>query len=258
VPIRGLLVDIVGVLYTGDTAVPGARGALSAVMEAGLPVRFVTNTTRSPKRTIVSRLRRMGFPIDEHQVFTAPQAVHAYLKAHEVSPYLLVHPALEEEFADLPRRAPNAVVIGDAGERFTYAALNAAFRLLMEGVPLLAIANNRYFREDGGLSLDAGPFVAALENAAGVTAMLFGKPARSFFAAALADLGMRAEEALMIGDDVEADVNGALAVGMRAALVRTGKYRPRDEARLGEGGIAADDLAALLGQISFDPPLRTW
>lgn len=65
------------------------------------------------------------------------------------------------------------------------------------------------------MSLDAGPFVAALEYAAQVEATVFGKPAPAFFDAVLAALGTAPNETVMIGDDIEADVNGALAVGLR-------------------------------------------
>jgi len=52
-----------------------------------------------------------------------------------------------------------------------------------------------------------------------------GKPAPAFFAAALGDLHAQPREAVMIGDDVEADVGGAIGAGLCGILVRTGKYR---------------------------------
>jgi HAD superfamily hydrolase (TIGR01458 family) len=172
-------------------------------------------------------------------VFTGTEAVVEYLRSRNLTPYLLVHPALDSEFADLVGETPNAVVVGDAADRFTYGRLNAAFRLLLVGAPLLAIASNRYFKDFDGLSLDAGPFIAALEYAAQVEANVFGKPAPAFFDAVLADLGAAPDETVMIGDDVEADVNGALAVGLQAILVRTGKYRAGDELRMNAGGKSA-------------------
>jgi ribonucleotide monophosphatase NagD (HAD superfamily) len=67
--------------------------------------------------------------------------------------------------------------------------------------------------------------VAGLEYAAGVEAEVVGKPTRSYFDAALADLGAEAADAVMVGDDIEADVGGAKSAGLRAVLVRTGKFR---------------------------------
>jgi ribonucleotide monophosphatase NagD (HAD superfamily) len=101
-----------------------------------------------------------------------------------------------------------------------------------------------------GLSLDAGAFVAALEFATGADAHVVGKPARGFFASALADLGVAAGDAVMVGDDVESDIGGALAAGLSAVLVRTGKFRVD---RLAASGVAPTaivdsiaDLPALL------------
>ena len=70
---------------------------------------------------------------------------------------------------------------------------------------------------------------ALLEYATGREATVFGKPAPAFFGAALAGLGCAADRAVMIGDDVEADVAGAMACGIAGILVRTGKYRAGDE-----------------------------
>ncbi len=100
-----------------------------------------------------------------------------------------------------------------------------------QGASFLALARNRSFQDaDGALSLDAGPFVAALEYASGREATLFGKPSRAFFEAALGSLGCAADQAVMVGDDVESDVAGAMAVGLMGVLLRCGKYRPGDEA----------------------------
>lgn len=82
------------------------------------------------------------------------------------------------------------------------------------------------------MSLDAGPFVAALEYASRREALLIGKPSALFYEAAVAHLGTPADETAMVGDDVESDVLGAMEAGMAGILVRTGKYREGDESRI--------------------------
>ena len=124
------------------------------------------------------------------------------------------------------------MVIGDAADAFSYEHLNRAFRLVLDGARLLAVGDNRYFKEGEGLSLDAGPFVKALEYAADCEAIILGKPSPAFFHAAAAQLGCLPGQVLMVGDDVFSDVNGALKAGLKAALVRTGKYRSGDEAKI--------------------------
>jgi phospholysine phosphohistidine inorganic pyrophosphate phosphatase len=78
------------------------------------------------------------------------------------------------------------------------------------------------------ISLDVAPFVAALEHATGRNAAVFGKPAEAFFHAGAERLALPPDQVLMIGDDVQTDVGGAQAAVLKAALVKTGKFRPAD------------------------------
>jgi len=247
--IRGVCLDLAGVLYEGDAVVPGAQDAVARLRAAGLAVRFLTNSTRRPRRVILERLAALGFDVAPQELFTPASAAMVRLKAEGWAPHLLIHPDLTEDFADAPKDGPLAVVVGDAGPFFTYERLNATFRVLDGGGAFLALAANRVFRDaDGERSMDAGAFVAALEYASGRQAEVLGKPASGFFSAALASMGVEAEEAVMVGDDAEADVAGALNAGLgAAALVRTGKYRPGDEGRLppAPGAVVADIGAAV-------------
>ena len=126
-----------------------------------------------------------------------------------------MHPALREDFSGLKTDGEEAVVVGDASEFFTYDLLNQAYRKIRHGAAFLALAKNRNFLDhDGELSLDAGPFVAALEYASGREATVLGKPTAKFFNLAVESLRCAPDEVVMIGDDVEADVGGAMAAGL--------------------------------------------
>ncbi|MFT4027631.1 MAG: TIGR01458 family HAD-type hydrolase [Novosphingobium sp.] len=249
--VKAVLLDLDGVIYVGGTPLPGAIEAVARLREAGLALRFLTNTTRTPYRALYAKLLGMGLEVAPEELVTPAVAARRMIEAEGLTPHLLVHPALEEDFADLPPGGREAVVVGDAGDTFTYAALNRAFRALDAGAALLALANNRMFRDaDGGLSLDAGPFVQALAFASGVEPVILGKPAAEFFHAALASIDCPADEAMMIGDDVESDVGGAMAAGMRGVLVRTGKYQPGAEKLIDPPPTAVcDDLAAIVEEM---------
>ena len=228
-PYKAVLIDLAGVLHTGDAPIPGAIAALQRLRASGLALRFLTNTTRSPSFTIVEKLSAMGFQIAAGEVQTAVLATRKLVEMRGLKPHYLVHPAIAEEIG-ASHAEPDVVVLGDAGPYFTYAALNQAFQLVMDGLPLMAMARNRYFAEADGLALDMGAYVAGLEYSAGVSAEIVGKPARPFFAAALAELGVAANEAVLVGDDLADDIGGAQGAGMPAVLVRTGKFRPGDDA----------------------------
>jgi HAD superfamily hydrolase (TIGR01458 family) len=119
----------------------------------------------------------------------------------------------------------------------------------MGGLPLIAMAKNRYYMEGDGLSLDMGAYVVGLEYCAGTKAEIVGKPARPFFETALADLGVAPQDAVLIGDDLVDDIAGAQSAGIPGILVRTGKFRSTDEchpeirpAHIGDDFSAAVDL----------------
>src|SRR6202011_4151579 len=96
-------------------------------------------------------------------------------------------------------------------EELTYAARNGGFRFLVDQkVAFVTLARNRYFHGSDGLCMDVGATVAALEYAAGRTAVLVGKPAREFFHVACQSMAAAPEDTIVIGDDLEADIGGAL------------------------------------------------
>jgi len=96
----------------------------------------------------------------------------------------------------------------------------------------MALERDRYWMDAGGLSLSAGPFVAALEYATGSRAELVGKPSPAFFRVALDSMGLSPGECAMIGDDAVSDIQGAMDSGMAGLLVETGKFRQEELSRL--------------------------
>ncbi|NND72540.1 MAG: TIGR01458 family HAD-type hydrolase [Rhodothermales bacterium] len=230
--IRGILFDLSGVFYIGQHVIPGAVEALNRIRASGIPYRFVTNVSRMPASRIISTLYSMGIEIDSEHLVTAPIAALAYINKHQLRPYILVHPELEYEFSGVNVSSPNAVLVGDAEDAFNYQRLNEAFRLLIDGAEFLALGDNRYFKDQSGLCLDIGPFIKALEFATDQKPTILGKPSADFFSAAVRSMDCTNNEVVMIGDDVDTDVNGALSAGLLAILVRTGKFRAGDEMRL--------------------------
>ena len=224
----GVLLDIDGVLYVGKRPIDGAPEALAELRELSAALRLVTNTTSRPRRAILEHLHGLGFEVAPEEVLTPAAMAERHCRERGYrSVALLVSEGLREDFTALESAplGPNtdAVVLGDLGEDFTPVVLNSAFRALMAGAELVTLQHNRYWRRADGLALDVGAYAAALEYASGVEAVVVGKPARAFFDAAMADIGLGA--GVMIGDDVEADVAGAMAAGLPGILVRTGKYR---------------------------------
>ena len=250
--VDALLLDVDGVLVVSWEPIPGAAEALAELRRRGVPFRLVTNTSSQSRAGIAERLTALGMPVEPGEVVTAVVATGAYLaERHPGARVLLLSD--EESVGDLgpvelvePGADADVVVVGGANERFSYASLDHAFRLVAGGAPLVAMHRSLYWRAADGLHLDGGAFVRALEEAAGVGAAVCGKPSPAFFRAALAELGTPAGRAAMVGDDLVNDVLAARAVGLAGILVRTGKFRPTDLERAAERPDAVIDSVAEL------------
>ena len=249
--VRGLLIDLSGVVYQGDAAIEGSVDALRRLREAEIPHRFLTNTTSRPLGRIIDKLRGFGIEAGRGDVFTPATAARAWLAERGLTPHFLVAPQLLEDFDTPGSDPPSAVVVGDARDGFTYASLNEAFRLIHSGAELVALAQNRMFIDESGEpAMDVGTFVAALEFASGREAVVLGKPAADFFHLAAADMGLEPSEVAMIGDDLEFDVEAAIRAGLGGILVRTGKSKggghgdPAPTAECADLGEAVDTVLA--------------
>jgi HAD superfamily hydrolase (TIGR01458 family) len=226
------LLDVDGVLHVSGEAIPGAPDAVRRLRENGHRLRLVTNNTTRSRVQLVSELRSLGFDVDEDEIETTPVAASRLLAGKRVLALTMaaIRPDLEERL-ELVEEGAEVVLVGGADESeetgrvFAYENLNRAFAELRGGARLVALHRNPWWQTSRGPLLDAGAYVAGLEYAAGVEAEVVGKPTGAYFESALAGLGAEAEGTVMVGDDVEADVGGAKAAGLRAILVRTGKFR---------------------------------
>ncbi|XP_048585614.1 phospholysine phosphohistidine inorganic pyrophosphate phosphatase [Nematostella vectensis] len=231
--VSGVLLDISGVLYNsgkeGGEVIPGSVEALERLKAAGFKVRLCTNETQCTREDLVKKLGRFGYKLSVSEMFAPAPAMRAVLQKRDLRPHFLIHAGGRPDFEGLNCDNPNCVVIGDAAESFTYESMNTAFRVLLENHTLFSMGYGKYYRTDGQLVLDVGPFAKALEYACDTKAEIVGKPSALFFTTALEDMGVAVQDAIMIGDDIQNDVGGAQAAGIRGVQVRTGKFRPEDE-----------------------------
>lgn len=226
--IKGLLIDLEGVLYVDDLPIEGAIEAVTALKRSGMFCRFLTNTSTQSRTDIVRKLEKMGFPIEEFEIFTAPYAVRLYLDClpSRKCRYVVAKSIMQEfrwvnEDADLLTH----IIIGDIGPNWDYLLLNDILMDLLSGAELVAIHKNRFWQTESGLKLDIGSIVAALEYGSNKAARVLGKPSKAFFDMAVTDMGLFDKDVMVIGDDVDSDIDGAKKAGLLAALCQTGKFR---------------------------------
>ena len=247
-----ILLDVDGVLLLSGEPLPGAADAVRRLREAGHRLRFVTNNTIRTRAELVRDLRGAGIELEEEELQTSPAAAARALRGKRV--LALAMPAVREELdgVELVDERADAVLLGGADETdettrvFSFDNLSRAFNELDNGAALYCLHRNRWWLTGRGVLLDAGAFVAGLEYAAETNATVLGKPSEAYFAAALASLDAQADDAWMVGDDVEADIAGAQAQGIRAVLVRTGKFR---QEKLESSGVQPDAVLQSIAEL---------
>jgi HAD superfamily hydrolase (TIGR01458 family) len=273
--VRGLLLDLDGVIVLAGQAVPGARDAVADLEKRGVPYRVVTNTSLGSRATLARTAAELGFQIGPDRFESALSVSAAYTAARYAGQPLYVLSSddarteflgqhlLGHEEAGAPNATAAAVVIGDSPDELTYTNLNRAFRLVRNGAELIGMHRNMWWLTPEGPTLDAGALVTGLEAATGVRAGILGKPSRAFFGLAARDLAaeIRASggpgrvlrsELAMVGDDVWSDVLAAKRAGLRGIFVRSGKH---GQAELDEaasqrrGGGQPDAIADSLAEV---------
>ena len=232
-PIDGVLLDIDGVLAISWDPLPGAIETVRWMRERGIPFRLITNTTTKTRADLAGTLAGAGFDVRPDELVTAVVATAEHIRTHRPGARCFVvsdgDAAADLDGIELAEiEAADVVVLGGACDDFTYEVMNRIFRRLMEGAELVGMHRNLYWRTSDGLELDAGAYIAGLEEATGRGATICGKPSPAYFDAALAMLGVPRDRALMVGDDIVNDVHGAQELGIAGALVRTGKFLPGD------------------------------
>lgn len=270
--VRGLLLDLDGVLVLKGGAVPGAVVALAELDRAGFPYLVVTNTSLVSRATLAGWGQSLGFttPADRFQTALTASAEFVRREYGDRPVYVIASDDARREFEGLnvldgaavegSVDGVAAVVMGDSPDQLTRENLNRAFRLVLAGADLIGMHRNPWWLTPEGPTLDAGTFLVGLEWATKRRARTVGKPDPAFFRAAVGRLAaeaaargepkLRRDELLMVGDDVSTDIRGGRRAGLRTAFVRTGKHGDAElAAARGVRGCRPDAVAPSIAEI---------
>jgi glycerol-1-phosphatase len=251
----GLIVDLDGVVWLGDVAVPGSVEAIAELRADGVRLIFVTNDPRGSRAEYASRLHDLGVEVDEKDIVTSGSALASLLRereTHGTRAFVIGSAALKRELAgaglelvegEAARDAELVAVGGHAG--FDYAELRIATQALRGGARLYAAGRDATFPMPDGPWPGTGSVVAAVEVAGGRTAIAVGKPEPFIFEIARALLADCTHVAI-IGDNLASDIAGGKRAGLTTILVLTGTSSRADlESAEVEPDVVLDDLAAL-------------
>ncbi len=220
-----VLIDFDGVIKLGNKIADDAEEFFSFLTENKFPFFLISNSTLRTSEEMLRFVRDNGIKTDIPSM-TAVDATLSYVRENykRVSVYGRDHikPLFTEFDVD---EDPEAVVLGDIADRWTYETMNEIFRKVWNGADIIAMHKNRYWEPDGKtLTMDAGSFITAIEYAASKEAVVIGKPSPIYFQTALKQLGYNPDSRfIMIGDDVESDIEAVQKIGGTGILIYTGK-----------------------------------
>jgi len=255
----GVVLDLDGVVYVGDQAVPAAPAALEELRGLGVRLAFVTNNSYRPPGQVVERLGRLGVKAAVEEVLTSAQATVRLLGGGQglarKAVLVLGGPGLRQALEAAGARLVDAeewrqaeVVVVGFDPDLTYGRVKAAALAIRAGARFVGSNPDSTLPAPDGLWPGAGATLAMLQAATGVRPEVAGKPEPALFETAAAAIGPGPY--LMVGDRADTDLDGAHRLGWATALVLSGVARPAD---LPDLAVAPDHLLADVGGL-LDPP----
>ena len=224
------LFDLDGVFYKGKEnrdRIGGTR-AIAAIRSRGKKLFVLTNNSTDSIETIHERLAEFGIPVEKGEILTSARLTAEYIdKKHgKVTYFLIGEGGLESEMRRYGHSRTEAeqaqVVVVGLDRKLTYEKLDMAARVVRNGASIVATHSSRLYMYNNGPAIATGPIVRALEYATQKRATLIGKPSPLMFRIALERAGCSSRQAVMIGDQVDTDLEGAAKVGIDSVLVTSG------------------------------------
>ncbi len=224
-----MIFDLDGTVYSGGAAVPGAAAFLENLRDRNIPYLFVTNRANRTPSEIARQLIEMGVPCNPSQVLTSAQATARHLGA--VDAYVIGEKGMIEALINVGGKVvehdPDVVIVS-YDTAFSYRKLTAATRHVVNGSRLIATNTDNIITVQDGILPEAGPLVAAVENATRQLAEVIGKPNRIIMDEAAARLGVANRDCIVVGDFLMTDIMAAQNAGMKSVLILTGVSKRGD------------------------------
>jgi NagD protein len=232
----GYLIDMDGVIYRGNTLIPGADRFIHELRSQGVPFRFLTNNSQRTRRDVATRLQRLGIEVEDEHIFTCAMATARFLAQQKPQGTAFVIgeggllTALHNNGYAVVDRDPDFVVVGE-GRTFNAEVVEAALNMILGGARLVATNPDPNCPTATGTRPGCGAVVAMLEAASGLRAFSVGKPSPVMLRAARKELGLTTDQTVVIGDTMDTDILGGVQLGFKTVLVLSGGTRREDLTR---------------------------
>jgi HAD superfamily hydrolase (TIGR01457 family) len=253
--IRHLLIDLDGVIYRGETALPGAREFVHMLHDQAISFRLVTNNATLTPAQYVDKLGRMGIEVSESEVFTSALATGMFLKQERNgtrTAYVVgeegLRQAVRDAGLDLVPDNPDWVVVG-LDRQVTYGDLAEASLAVERGARFVGTNPDLSYPTEDGLLPGAGSLIGVIEATTRVQPRIIGKPEPLMLQLAMHSLGGSLENTAMLGDRLDTDIEAAARFGMLSILVLTGVSTRADlESFPTKPTLVVENLADLMRQ----------
>ena len=228
---KGFLIDMDGVIYSGDHMIKGADVFISTLQQKDIPFLFMTNNSQRTPLDAVNKVAKMGITIKEENVYTSAHATAWFLSfmkprgsAYVLGEGGLITSLLQHGYT-MVNSHPDFVVVGE-GRNFTLEMVNNAVDMILSGAKLIATNLDPSPKKKGWTNLGIKAIVSMIEEATGKKAFSVGKPSPVMMRAARKHLGLEARETIIIGDTMDTDILGGVQLGYTTILTLSGVSKP--------------------------------
>jgi NagD protein len=255
---HGLLIDMDGVIYSGDTLIHGADTFINHLLENNIPFTFMTNNSQRTSLEVVRKLKKLGIEITEEHVYTSAMATGKFLgdQGPDGTAYVLgeggLLTSLHENGITLVDTDPEFVVLGE-GRNFTLEMVQRAVDMILGGAKFITTNRDPSPKKPGWNNLGIAATTAMIEEATGRKAFVVGKPGPVMMRSARKFLGLETAETTVVGDTMETDIQGGVQMGYKTILVLSGIANKEDQSHY---AFKPDLIVSSVDKIEF--PLKWW
>ncbi|RFZ84113.1 HAD-IIA family hydrolase [Mucilaginibacter terrenus] len=224
---HGLMIDMDGVIYAGDTLIEGADIFIKRLLEEDVPFTFLSNNSQRTRTESVEKLGKLGIEVTEEHIYNSAMATSTFLKDQYpgCSAYVLgeggLLTSLEETGIVLVDKDPDFVILGE-GHEFTLQMVHSAVDMILAGAKFIATNRDPSPRKAGWNNLGIAATAAMIEEASGREAFVIGKPSPVMMRSASAYMQLLPSQTTIIGDTMETDIKGGIYMGFKTVLVLSG------------------------------------
>jgi NagD protein len=230
---HGLLIDMDGVVYSGDELIPGADTFINNLVSSKIPFMFMTNNSQRTPLEAVRKLKKLGISVTEKHVYTSAMATGNFLASQipNGTAYVLgeggLLSSLHQAGITMVDSDPDFVVLGE-GRNFTLEMVQRAVDMLLAGAKFITTNRDPSPKKKGWSNLGIAATTAMIEEAAGVKAFVIGKPSPVMMRSARKALGLETAETTIIGDTMNTDIQGGVQMGYKTVLTLSGITKAED------------------------------